>query len=467
MTNQADTIRHADARNLDTSRTRRLVRRARSRQLAGWTVCGLLAGLVALADARGDEVPPTTAEGPTVLAAEFRSEPPADPQVARAIEGLSSLDLDVRRDSAARLAWLGSQAREAVPALLECLSDREYVVRAHAAKALWDVAQRPEAIPALVELLDVVYPGGRPLASYFLGHIGPSAYPALPVLRRCMEASNAIERVHLAEAIARIDADDEQAVAVLIDGLHSSAAEIRFVAAYALGDVSPQHGERVVPALSAAQRDADDAVRTAASLALQAFRTPTRYATDGIIVEAALRAQAPAPGGQPATGDQRFGEPHCLEIVPITALSLSIAPPMVGESGEEAKLPFDHFAACKHDLESGDPCVAHRRNWMMTAFHWEATAFCHRPLYFEEPNLERLGYSRGLCQPLVSAGHFFGTIPALPYLMHAQPYCKCVYTLGEFRPGSCAPYLCHCPPLSLHGAGVQAAVTTALFLAIY
>jgi hypothetical protein len=51
--------------------------------------------------------------------------------------------------------------------------------------------------------------------------------------------------------------------------------------------------------------------------------------------------------------------------------------------------------------------------------------------------------------------------------MHADPYCECDYTLGEFRPGSCAPYLCHRPPVSLHGSAAQAVVTTALFLAIY
>ena len=93
------------------------------------------------------------------------------------------------------------------------------------------------------------------------------------------------------------------AVAALIEGLHSSEAEIRFIAAYALGDVSVQHSDRVVPALSAAQQDADDAVRTAATLALQAFRTPTRYAGEAIIFEAstttALQDQPPGPGDRP------------------------------------------------------------------------------------------------------------------------------------------------------------------------
>jgi hypothetical protein len=291
-----------------------------------------------------------------------------------------------------------------------------------------------------------------------------------------MEAASGIERVHLAEAIARIDFEDAPAVAVLIEGLHSSEPEVRFIAAYALGDVSPRHCDRVVPALSAAQRDADDAVRTAATLALQAFRTPVRYAGEAIIFEAAsalaLQEQPiepiePGPGRPAGPGETGFPEPHCLDDRPITALSLNIAPPVVDDRGEPLAMPFDHFAGCLHRLESPDPWYGYSRTGMLAAFHWEATAFCHRPLYFEEPNLERLGYSHGFCQPLVSAGHFFGTIPGLPYLMHAQPYCKCVYTLGNYRPGSCGPYLCQCPPLSLKGATAQAVVTTALFLAIY
>ena len=67
--------------------------------------------------------------------------------------------------------------------------------------------------------------------------------------------------------------------------------------------------------------------------------------------------------------------------------------------------------------------------------------FCHRPLYFEEINLERYGYGCGWClQPGASAAHFFGTVPALPYLMTVDCPHECIYTLGHYRPGSCPPW---------------------------
>jgi hypothetical protein len=106
------------------------------------------------------------------------------------------------------------------------------------------------------------------------------------------------------------------------------------------------------------------------------------------------------------------------------------------------------------------------RPWPLHCYWWEAPAVCHRPLYFEQVNLERYGYSCGLAQPLASAAHFFGTIPALPYLLAAEPCRECVYTLGHYRPGSCAPLQRHYPPLSAKGAVVEAGVLTGLIFAI-
>lgn len=502
MTNRADHTCQGDRPQLVTSGERPTLR---ARSMAG-ALATLLAGFAAL-EARGAEPFPELAIPAAALAPAASAEPETDPaspafvlpenvsaaativeaayaldeltqaEVSAATEQLSHRDFDVRRSAAARLAWIGPSAAAAVPALLECLSDREVLVRAHAAKALWDIARRREAIPVLIELLDATDPAGRPLASYFLGHIGPAAEESLPALHRCLDAAAGLERVHLAEAIARINSDDARAVGALIEGLRDAAPEVRFVAAYALGDVSLRHREDIVPALSAAQHDSDDAVSTAATLALQAFRAPARYTGDVIIFEAAAvalqdsgaRPSGPASGaGSDAEGGAvGFPEPHCLEPRSITQISLNIAPPVEGPSGEARLLPYNHFVKCFDELGTFDHGMGYSRTWMMTAFQWQATAFCHRPLYFEEPNLERLGYSHGFCQPLVSAGHFFGRIPALPYLMHADPYCECDYTLGEFRPGSCAPYLCQRPPVSGHGTVAQAVVTTALFLAIY
>ena len=108
-----------------------------------------------------------------------------------------------------------------------------------------------------------------------------------------------------------------------------------------------------------------------------------------------------------------------------------------------------------------------RRDWMAHGYQWEASSLCHRPLYFEEVNLERYGYSCcRVLQPVISGAHFFSIVPILPYKMTIQPPCERVYTLGHYRPGSLAPYRIHWPPLRPTAAGVQGALVTGLIFAI-
>jgi hypothetical protein len=98
------------------------------------------------------------------------------------------------------------------------------------------------------------------------------------------------------------------------------------------------------------------------------------------------------------------------------------------------------------------------RNWSCITYNWTASALCHKPLYFEEPALERYGHSwNPLVQPFISGAHFFATFPVLPYKMGLHHPQECVYTLGYYRPGNCAPYLLPPIPFSLRAAAVQAA----------
>jgi hypothetical protein len=125
-------------------------------------------------------------------------------------------------------------------------------------------------------------------------------------------------------------------------------------------------------------------------------------------------------------------------------------------------LPKDHAGDCWAHLNAVDGSVAAMRCWPMLSYYWDATCLCHRPLYFEETNLERYGY--GCCcqclQPAVSAAHFFGTVPALPYCMAAHCPCECEYTLGHYRPGSCPPRRCNWPSCKPIAAAAEAGVMT-------
>jgi hypothetical protein len=97
------------------------------------------------------------------------------------------------------------------------------------------------------------------------------------------------------------------------------------------------------------------------------------------------------------------------------------------------------------------------RCWAETIYTWKPSSLCHKPLYFEEEALERYGHSKGpFIQPVYSAGHFFVTLPILPYKMGVQTPHECEYALGYYRPGSCAPYFVYPIPISVRGALFQA-----------
>jgi hypothetical protein len=102
------------------------------------------------------------------------------------------------------------------------------------------------------------------------------------------------------------------------------------------------------------------------------------------------------------------------------------------------------------------------RNFSPTLFTWKAASLCHKPLYFEDVQLERYGHSwNPIIQPFMSGAHFFVSVPLLPYKMGLKPPHECVYTLGYYRPGNCAPYMFEPIPLSLRAAVWEAAGITA------
>lgn len=97
------------------------------------------------------------------------------------------------------------------------------------------------------------------------------------------------------------------------------------------------------------------------------------------------------------------------------------------------------------------------------AAHWAAPNFYHRPLLFEETNLERYGNQRRF-QNLSSAAHFLGTIPVLPYKIGQHPRCYREYTLKHRRPGDCVPYEVERFQFDVHGGFWQALVTAAIVI---
>lgn len=107
------------------------------------------------------------------------------------------------------------------------------------------------------------------------------------------------------------------------------------------------------------------------------------------------------------------------------------------------------------------------RSWEETTFMWKASALCHKPLYFEDVQLERYGHSWGpVVQPVISGAEFFATVPILPYKMGVELPWECVYPLGYYRPGDCSPYMIPPIPVSVRGAVFQGAATAGGILLI-
>lgn len=98
-----------------------------------------------------------------------------------------------------------------------------------------------------------------------------------------------------------------------------------------------------------------------------------------------------------------------------------------------------------------------QRAWESLNFHWRAAAAVHKPIYFEDAQLERHGHTLGpWLQPMRSGAHFFTNIAILPYHMGIHPWNECRYALGYHRPGSPAPRIRPAFPISKKAALIQA-----------
>ena len=116
----------------------------------------------------------------------------------------------------------------------------------------------------------------------------------------------------------------------------------------------------------------------------------------------------------------------------------------------------DYPCECRIKGESFSP-----RRFAPTTFTWKAAGYCHKPLYFEQWNLERYGHSYGFIPDVfLSGAHFFVTLPILPYKMGVELPWECVYPLGYYRPGNCAPWTCPAVPISGRGLALEAATIT-------
>jgi hypothetical protein len=151
-----------------------------------------------------------------------------------------------------------------------------------------------------------------------------------------------------------------------------------------------------------------------------------------------------------------------LAAKPISLVSIDITPAS-GDFPGEVRLPSDPTG----DAPPIDSMAT--RGWAHSGYSWEATGLYHRPLYFEQPNLERYGYAPTRSrtgQSILAGAHFFGSVLILPYRLGAEPINDAVYTLGHYRPGSCVPYRFVRPPLDWKAGALETVTIVGLIFAI-
>jgi len=195
-------------------------------------------------------------------------------------------------------------------------------------------------------------------------------------------------------------------------------------------------------------------------------QTTEPNAGDRVALKQVERPSAPRSSGDGSIAEEKSSgrAAPVLRSIYETTVDLAPRPQTIDGKKVEPQLPPD--VAIKQFGDYANAAVG-GNEWVRFAvqdYLWASPAMRHKPLYFEQPNLERYGnHVGGTCLASAAAtGHFVGSLLTLPYKVGAQPPRECVYTLGVYRPGSCNPHFFHVSPISGKGLLTQAAAVTGI-----
>ncbi len=163
----------------------------------------------------------------------------------------------VRRGIAGHLKWMGDEAKEAVPALLERLQDDDRTVRLAAAQAIWQIDRKSAPVlPILMECLNSAETELQTPAINTLQDIGPDAKSAIPNLTRLLESPDRAVRMPAAKALWKIGCPAKQVVPIFLREVQNRRSPTRVEAATALGEIGPA-AQEALPALQELFREED------------------------------------------------------------------------------------------------------------------------------------------------------------------------------------------------------------------
>lgn len=175
-----------------------------------------------------------------------------------------------------------------------------------------------------------------------------------------------------------------------------------------------------------------------------------------------LEAECREPGQNPNSADisALFTPLHAIQVD-----AHSTAPPTLPENAENGELALPQNSSCQRMVENA-PDYYHANGYGVRRVPRNTHQFCNNPLYFEDPNLERCGRSKGCLTTAHSALHFAAQIATMPYKATVNHPSDCVAALPDcptcHKFGSDA----YIPKWSWKAAAVQAAAVTGTFYAI-
>jgi RNA polymerase sigma factor (sigma-70 family) len=190
---------------------------------------------------------------------------------------LKDRDAGYRIQAIKALGAIGAGDKRTIPAILECLKDRQ--VGYSAGQALAGIGK--DGVAALIGSLKAKDREARANAITALNEMGPEAKEAVPALIESLEEKDKDFRLGAAYALGRIAPASQSAIPALIKLLQED--DIRATAVDALA----RFREVAVPALSEALRDRHAKIRNGAAVSLCLIPGQAKQAIPGLIQAAA------------------------------------------------------------------------------------------------------------------------------------------------------------------------------------
>ena len=186
------------------------------------------------------------------------------------------------------------------------------------------------------------------------------------------------------------------------------------------------------------------------------FRVTREHFGDSSFVPA--QTAVASNGYSPSIPSRFQDKDSLLDQLPVPSLDGNLkANPLQRATDNRRSDPFMTFA------NSASLALDYRMQCQPAIKTWRTPNMSHRPIYFEDENLERYGIGFGHWQPLASGFKFFTEAALLPYQVGARSPMLCEYEMGYYRPGDCVPAYRPGVRFSKRGMFYQAATFGVIF----